>query len=52
MVNLQPQIARVFDIIKALPAVSIFKDDAEPDDYLAAIQDRVQERLGIGTAVG
>ncbi len=37
-VNMQPQIQEVFDIIKALPGVSIFKDYAEMDAYLAARQ--------------
>lgn len=45
MVNAQPQITKVFDIIKALPGMSIFKDDAELDRYLATIQYRVQEGL-------
>jgi anti-anti-sigma factor len=37
-VNMQPQIQEVFEIIKALPGVSIFKDYAEMDAYLAARQ--------------
>ena len=37
-VHLQPQIQEVFDIIKALPGVAIFKDIAELDRYLAARQ--------------
>jgi|SRR5215469_16949535 len=37
-VNLQPQIQEVFEIIKALPGISIFKDVAELDRYLAARQ--------------
>jgi anti-anti-sigma factor len=36
--NLQPQIQEVFDIIKALPGISIFKDYKEMDAYLAARQ--------------
>ena len=39
-VNLQPQIQEVFDIIKALPGVAIFKSFAEMDEYLAARQQR------------
>ena len=50
MVNAQPQIAKVFEIIKALPGMSIFKDDAELDRYLAAMQHRVRE--GFKTAAG
>ena len=37
-VNMQPQIQEVFDIIKSLPGVAIFKDVAELDRYLAARQ--------------
>ena len=36
--NLQPQIREVFEIIKALPGVTLFKDIAEFDAYLAARQ--------------
>jgi len=37
-INLQPQIQEVFEIMKSLPGVSIFKDVAELDRYLAARQ--------------
>lgn len=37
-VNMQPQIQEVFEIIKALPGVTVFKDVAELDRYLAARQ--------------
>jgi anti-anti-sigma factor len=37
-INLQPQIQEVFEIMKSLPGVSIFKDIAELDRYLAARQ--------------
>ena len=37
-VHLQPQIQEVFEIIKALPGIAIFKDSAELDRYLAARQ--------------
>ncbi|MCX6926629.1 MAG: STAS domain-containing protein [Verrucomicrobia bacterium] len=37
-VHMQPQIQEVFEIIKALPGVAIFKDMAELDRYLAARQ--------------
>jgi anti-sigma B factor antagonist len=42
-VNMQPQILEVFEIIKALPGVAIFKDLAELDRYLAARQRSHQE---------
>jgi len=44
-VHLQPQIQEVFDIIKSLPGVAIFKDLAELDKYLAARQRSHQEQL-------
>jgi anti-sigma B factor antagonist len=37
-VNMQPQIQEVFEIMKSLPGVAIFKDMAELDHYLAARQ--------------
>jgi len=37
-VNMQPQIQEVFEIMKSLPGVAIFKDMAELDSYLAARQ--------------
>ena len=37
-VHMQPQIQEVFEIIKSLPGVAIFKDMAELDRYLAARQ--------------
>jgi len=42
-VNMQPQIQEVFEIIKALPGVAIFKDVAELDRYLSARQRSHQE---------
>jgi anti-sigma B factor antagonist len=43
-VHLQPQIQEVFEIIKALPGVAVFKDIAELDRYLAARQRSHEER--------
>ena len=37
-IHMQPQIQEVFEIIKALPGVAVFKDVAELDRYLAARQ--------------
>ena len=37
-VHMQPQTQEVFEIIKSLPGVAIFKDMAELDAYLAARQ--------------
>jgi len=43
-VHLQPQIREVFEIMKSLPGVAIFKDVAELDDYLAARQHMHEEQ--------
>jgi anti-anti-sigma factor len=37
-IHMQPQIQEVFDIMKSLPGVAVFKDVAEMDRYLAARQ--------------
>jgi anti-anti-sigma factor len=37
-IHLQPQIQEVFEIMKSLPGVAVFKDVAEMDRYLAARQ--------------
>jgi len=37
-VNMQPQINEVFEIMKALPGVAVFKDVAELDRYLTRRQ--------------
>lgn len=39
-VNMRPQIQEVFEIIKSLPGVGIFKSFAEMDEYLAARQEK------------
>ena len=43
MVNLQPQIKKVFEIIKALDGMNVFKDQEEMDEYLTAMQNKVKE---------
>jgi anti-anti-sigma factor len=43
MVNLQPQIKKVFEIIKALDGMNVFRNQDEMDDYLAAMQNKVKE---------
>ncbi len=40
VLNMQPQIQKVFEIIKALPDVPIFKNDQEMDDYLDSMQQK------------
>jgi len=41
MTGLQPQIKKVFDIVKALPNFGIFKDEAEADEYFDHMQKTV-----------
>jgi anti-sigma B factor antagonist len=41
LVNLQPQVRRVFEIIKALDGMNVFASQEEMDDYLAAMQHKV-----------
>ena len=41
MVNLQPQIRKVFEIAAALPKEEVFKNVAEADAYLDEMQKRV-----------
>ena len=38
LLNLQPQIQKVFDIIKALPSQQVFSNMKELDDYLDRMQ--------------
>jgi anti-sigma B factor antagonist len=42
IVNLQPQIRKVFEIIMALPSPNVFESVADLDRYLAGIQKKVQ----------
>ena len=39
-IHMQPQIKEVFEIIKALPGLAVFKDTAEFDAYIAVRQRR------------
>ena len=43
LVNLQPQIKKVFEIIKALDGMDVFKDQDEMDEYLTAMQNKVKD---------
>lgn len=43
LVNLQPQIRKVFEIIKALDGMSVFKDQDEMDEYLTDMQNKVKD---------
>src|SRR5215510_12644511 len=43
IVNPQPPVRKVLDIVKAIPARGIFKNDAELDEYLDAMQKKVRD---------
>ena len=43
MVNLQPQIEKVFAVIKALPDIRVFSSVEELDTYLSNLQAKVTE---------
>lgn len=38
LVNVQPHVQKVFDLVKALPSQSVFKSVAELDEYLDYMQ--------------
>ena len=38
LTNMQPQIAKVLDIIRMLPGIQVFANEQEMDNYLAHIQ--------------
>ena len=42
LVDMQPQIQKVLEIIKALPGISVFRNVQELDDYLAMIQRKIK----------
>jgi anti-sigma B factor antagonist len=46
LVDLQPQIRKVLEIIKALPGITVFRDVQELDNYLALMQRKVKEEKG------
>ena len=43
VVHPQPQVKKVFDVVKALPSEGIFASQEELDSYLDAIQRRAKE---------
>ncbi len=46
LINLQPQIRKVLDIVKAIPSQYIFTSTEELDNYLAIIQRKEIEKRG------
>ncbi len=43
MRNVQPQVKRVFEIMSLVPVLNVFESQAELDDYLITIQQRIVE---------
>jgi anti-anti-sigma factor len=43
MLNMQPQIKKVFEIVRLLPTLTVFENTQEMDDYLVKIQQRIKE---------
>jgi len=43
LMNLKPQVEKVFEIINALPSDQVFSSEKEMDDYLDKIQKRMSE---------
>lgn len=41
LMNMQPQVRKVVEIIRVLPTLGVFQDDRELDDYLGTIQRRM-----------
>ncbi len=44
LVHLQPQVKKVFEIVKAIPTMSVFKNYDELDDYLDYMQRQEREK--------
>lgn len=43
MINLQPQVKKVFEIIRLLPSLNVFESANELDEYLARVQDKISK---------
>lgn len=43
MMNIQPQVKRVFDIMQLTPILKVCENQQELDEYLATIQNRILE---------
>jgi anti-sigma B factor antagonist len=41
LINLQPQVKRVFEIMQLLPSMNVFENRSELDEYLSKIQNRI-----------
>ena len=49
MINLQPQVQKVFEIIRLLPTLNVFESVKELDEYLVKIQNRIIDE---GSSIG
>lgn len=43
MLNMEPKIKKVFEIVRLLPSLAVFESTEEMDSYLIRIQQRMQE---------
>ncbi|MDX1756608.1 MAG: STAS domain-containing protein [Marinobacter sp.] len=41
--GMSPSIRKVFEIVKVMPDLTVFSDEGEMDEYLAAIQERYRD---------
>jgi anti-anti-sigma factor len=41
MINLQPQVKKVFEIVRLLPVLNVFASKEELDEYLGKVQRRI-----------
>ena len=41
MINLQPQVQKVFEIMDLLPTLNVFENTEELDEYLTRVQRRI-----------
>ena len=49
--NLQPQIQKVFDILKAIPSLKVFASIGELDKYLDTMQKAVQKQSKVNDII-
>jgi anti-anti-sigma factor len=46
LIGMQPQVQKAFEIIRVLPLVKVFRDQAELDEYLGRIQRQMTGQEG------
>ena len=42
MINLQPQVEKVFEILRLIPVMEVFASREELDEYLVKVQDKIK----------